>query len=207
MSFNIAKCKVMHERDIRRSHGLKKPEANFTVRESCRQIRIRYAETFNSEIDTPSKTLQAICPPAPRVCGTGWSPWLVGNIEKIERVQEKAVKMVAGLKAREYKERYTELGPETMEESRQKQDMVLVHRFMCEEPNMNMLQRTRKNNEGARTRQASTAHGLATQYARTDIRTYSFAVRVVGSWNQLPEAARTAQGKEAFKRSLRQTKH
>ncbi len=33
------------------------------------------------------------------------------------------------------------------------------------------------------------------------------AVGVVDSWNQLPEAARTAKGKEAFKRSLRQTKH
>jgi hypothetical protein len=70
---------------------------------------------------------------------------------------------------------------------------------------MNMLQRTRENNEGARTRQASTAHGLATQYARTDVRKYSLAVRVVDSWNQLPEAARTAQGKEAFKRSKQST--
>ncbi len=94
-----------------------------------------------------------------------------------------------------------------MEERRHKQDISLVHKFMHEEPNMNMLQRTRENNEGARTRQASTAHGLATQYTHTDVRKYSFAVRVVNSWNQLPEAARTAQGKEAFKRSLRQTKH
>ncbi len=90
--------------------------------------------------------------------------------------------MVAGLKAREYKERCTELGLETMEERRQKQDMALMHKFMHEEPNMNMLQRTRENNEGARTRQTSTAHSLATQY--------SFAVRVVDSWNQPPEAAR-----------------
>jgi hypothetical protein len=84
--------------------------------------------------------------------------------------------------------------------------MALVHKFTHEEPKMNMLQRTRENNEEARTRQASTVHGLATQYASTDVRKYSFAVRVVDSWNQLPEAARMAQGKEAFK-SLRQTKH
>ncbi len=82
-----------------------------------------------------------------------------------------------------------------------------MHKFMHKEPNMNMLQRTRENKEGAKTRQTSTAHCLVTQYARTDVRKYSFAVRVVDSWNQLPEAARTAQGKEAFKRSLRQTKH
>jgi hypothetical protein len=85
--------------------------------------------------------------------------------------------------------------------------MALVHKFVHEEPKMNMLQRTRENNEGARTRQSSTVHGLATQYARIDVRMYSFVVRVVDSWNQLPESVRMAQGKEAFKRGLRQIIH
>jgi ribonuclease P/MRP protein subunit RPP40 len=67
-------------------------------------------------------------------------------MEKIEKVQEKAVKMVAGLKFKKYKERCTELGLETMEERRQKLDMALVHKFVHEEPKMNMLQRIRGNN-------------------------------------------------------------
>jgi hypothetical protein len=51
---------------------------------------------------------------------------MVGDIERLEKVQEKAVKMVAGLKEKEYAERCTELGLETLEERLQKQDMALV---------------------------------------------------------------------------------
>jgi hypothetical protein len=40
-------------------------------------------------------------------------------------------------------------------------------------------------------------NGLATQYARTDVRKNSFAVRVVDKWNHLPET---------FKRELRPTR-
>jgi hypothetical protein len=83
----------------------------------------------------------------------------------------------------------------------------MVRKFVHEEPKKNMLQRTRENNEGARRRHSSTVHGLATQYAGTDVRKYPFAVRVVDSWNQLLESVKMAQGKEAFKRGLRRTKH
>ncbi len=37
------------------------------------------------------------------------------------------------------------------------------------------------------------------QYARTDVRKYSFAVRVVDRWIQLTESVRMTQGKEANK--------
>jgi hypothetical protein len=38
------------------------------------------------------------------------------------------------------------------------------------------------------------------QFARTDIRKYSFAVRVVEPWNRLPDTLKKAAIKEAFKR-------
>jgi hypothetical protein len=43
-------------------------------------------------------------------------------------------------------------------------------------------------------------HGMI-QYAR-DVRKYSFAVRVVDRWIQLPESVRMTQGKEAFNSSV-----
>ena len=57
--------------------------------------------------------------------------------------------------------------------------------------------------EGVRTRQAAGGHGLTVQYARTDPRKYSFAVRTVESWNRLPERVKTAETRESFKRRLR----
>jgi ribonuclease P/MRP protein subunit RPP40 len=49
-----------------------------------------------------------------------WSPWLQSNT--LEKVQEKAVKMVAGLKRANYLEKCAKLGLETLEKRRDDQE-------------------------------------------------------------------------------------
>ena len=44
-----------------------------------------------------------------------WSPWTVADKDVVERVQERAVRMVSGLKGETYAERLTELGLPTLE--------------------------------------------------------------------------------------------
>jgi ribonuclease P/MRP protein subunit RPP40 len=61
-----------------------------------------------------------------------WSPWLQGDIDTLEKVQEKAVKMVSGLKGTTYQEKCKELGIKTLLERREAQDMSLVHKFLTE---------------------------------------------------------------------------
>jgi hypothetical protein len=56
--------------------------------------------------------------------------------------------------------------------------------------------------ERARTRQTAGEHGLAIQFARTDPRKYSSAVRSVDHWNKLPEKKRASPSGESFKRRL-----
>jgi hypothetical protein len=51
-----------------------------------------------------------------------------------------------------------------------------------------------------RTRQAA---GPGIQYARTDPRKYSFAVRAVEKWNNLPEDVKASQNGEVFKKKLK----
>jgi hypothetical protein len=63
------------------------------------------------------------------------------------------------------------------------------------------------NNDGARMRRAATAQILTMQYARTDIRKYSFTVRVVEPWNQLPDSVKQAADKEAFKKAMKNLKN
>jgi ribonuclease P/MRP protein subunit RPP40 len=130
-----------------------------------------------------------------------WTPWLAGDKEVLEKVQEKAVKMVAGLKGRE---RCAELGLETLEERRQSPDMALVHKMMNNGQGTSMFEFGRNDDAGVMTRQAAATHGLAVQFARTDIIKYSFAVRVVEPWNRLPDTLKKAASKEAFKREWRQ---
>jgi hypothetical protein len=55
----------------------------------------------------------------------------------------------------------------------------------------------------ARTRQAAGEHGLSVQFARTDPRKYSFAVRTVENWNKLPEEVKTSRNGEVFKNKLK----
>jgi ribonuclease P/MRP protein subunit RPP40 len=62
-----------------------------------------------------------------------WSPWLAGDREVLEKVQEKAVKMVTGLKAVSYEDRCAKLGLETLQVRRERLDMALVHKYIGKE--------------------------------------------------------------------------
>jgi ribonuclease P/MRP protein subunit RPP40 len=122
----------------------------------------------------------------------------------LEKVQEKAVKMVAGLKRANYLEKCAELGLETLEKRRNDQDLALVYKFVNKNDGQTLFSRQ----DGARTRQAAGGHDLTVQYARTDPRKYSFAVRAVDSWNKLPErvkAAETGGIQEKTQREIRVT--
>ncbi len=86
---------------------------------------------------------------------------------------------------------------ETLEKRREDQDLALVYKFVKTDGQTLFNQQS-----GARTRQAAGGHGLTVQYARTDPRKHSFAVRTV-AWNKLPESVRAAETGESFKRRLR----
>jgi hypothetical protein len=49
------------------------------------------------------------------------------------------------------------------------------------------------------TRQAAGGHGLSVQYARTDPRKYSFAVRTVEKWNSPPDDVKSVPNGEVFR--------
>ena len=59
-----------------------------------------------------------------------WSPWAVGDIEVLERVQRQAINMAAGLAGRTYEDKLTELGPTTLLERRAKLDMIQTHKII-----------------------------------------------------------------------------
>jgi hypothetical protein len=61
-----------------------------------------------------------------------------------------------------------------------------------------MFRQTAANGR-AGTRQASGGHGLSVQYARTGPRKYSFAVRTVEKWNNLPDDVKSAPNGEVFR--------
>jgi hypothetical protein len=52
------------------------------------------------------------------------------------------------------------------------------------------------------TKQVAGGHGLSVQYARTDPRKYSFAVRKVEKWNNLPDNIKSAPNGEVFRNRI-----
>jgi hypothetical protein len=69
-----------------------------------------------------------------------WAPWLQSDIQVLEKVQEKAVKMISGLKGGDYAEKCRELNLETLAERHVLQDMAQVHKLMHKVDKVDRLQ-------------------------------------------------------------------
>ncbi len=63
---------------------------------------------------------------------TAWSPWTQLDKECLEKVQERAIRMVSGLASDKYEERLVELGMVSLEERRHMADtgMQQVHKIL-----------------------------------------------------------------------------
>lgn len=130
-----------------------------------------------------------------------WAPHYVGDRDVIERVQEKAVRMVAGLKGADYTERCKELNLEKLQTRRERADLTLVHGYLGKE-NQKIFTLV-SGDDRIRTRNTSGTKALMAQFSRADIRKNSFAVRTVEGWNRLPETLRQETRKDPFKRELK----
>jgi hypothetical protein len=59
-----------------------------------------------------------------------WYPWNRGDITCLERIQERAVKAVSGLRGRTYSERLRELDLPSLEDRRKEADMVQKYKII-----------------------------------------------------------------------------
>jgi hypothetical protein len=75
----------------------------------------------------------------------------------------------------------------SLKSRRDRQDMALAHKHVMSE------RQGLFTNRGARTRRVAGERCLVKQFARTDTRKSSFAVRAVDNWNELPESVRAEE--------------
>jgi hypothetical protein len=109
-----------------------------------------------------------------------WSPWQAGDIEILEKVQEKAIRQIVGLKGKTYTERCRELDLETLAKRRFMQDMSQTFKIV---KNMDKIDRDKvflqQRDEGARTRAGANPWNIKKKFAHTETRLNSFGLRVV----------------------------
>ena len=134
-----------------------------------------------------------------------WSPWLEADKKILEQVQEKAIKMISGLTGRTYEEKLVELGLDTLETRREKQDLLEMHKIMNGYGNMDpgtMFSKVQER-EGRVTRTGADPGNVLVPRARLDTRKYSFTVRVPDSWNRLATETKMTTSLQKFKTAIK----
>ncbi len=133
-----------------------------------------------------------------------WSPWLVSDIEALEKVQRKAVNMVTGIKGKTYTEKCLELDLDPLMVRRKIADLIQVYKYIHNEDQMaaNKLF-VRVAARGRETRQSSDPLNLRVPRTRLEVRKHSFPVRVVQYWNDLDPEVKNMPTLHQFKQAIK----
>ena len=235
MSFNIKKCKVMHfgknnirygykmngrdleevkeekdlgvwmEEDMRPSKQCKvaAQSANWALGQLSRAFHFRKANCLVPLYKTFVR-------PKLEHAVAAWSPWLEGDKEVMEKVQRRMMRMISDKKGKTYEEQLKSVGLTTLEERRERGDMIETFRTM------NGLNRVDKkswfkfrNPENARAtrstvsvtnnEQTERTDVLFMEHVRVDSRKQFFSVRVISKWNDIPDVIKKQKTVNAFK--------
>ena len=133
-------------------------------------------------------------------CIQAWSPWLEQDKKALEKVQERAIKMVSGLESNSYKDRLKELGLQSLEDRRVRGDMIQVWKILNNHDNLNKNDFFVPVNQNIQqTRLRAVRVNMQKIRVTTDIRKHSFSVRVPDKWNTLPTDVKEARNLNTFK--------
>jgi hypothetical protein len=224
MKFNVEKCKVMH---IGRSNPQFSYNMNGTNLETItteKDLGVTLVNTMNSSIQCGqaynrasrmlgmvSRTISCRSPgvlvniyksivrPHLEYCSPAWSPHYIKDKDILERVQHRFTRMFADLRTLEYKKRLEILGLWTLEERRNRADLIEV--FKMEKGfSATPLETFFEVDRTGRMRGHNIR--LIKHYSKCNPRHFFFSERVVKRWNSLSQEAVDAKSVDAFKGHL-----
>ena len=116
-------------------------------------------------------------------------------MEKLEKVQKRAVNMVAGLKSKNYADKLKEVGLTSLEERRSRGDMLQTFRIINGIDNVEAetwftFASDRERDGATSTRHSRDSTTLVQGDSRHELRRNFFSQRVPTLWNSLPQATR-----------------
>lgn len=222
MNFNIDKCSVMHlgrnnSSNTYKINGCELKSGN--VEKDLGVVvdkTMKFSEQCNSAVSNANATLgiikrtiscknkdiilrlyKALVRPKLEYCIQAWRPYLRKDIDKLEKVQRRATKMIQGYRNYSYPQRlqYTRLT--TLEERRDRGDLIEVYKFIS---GINKVDYKKFFTISNNNRTRGHKYKLEKSRSRLDIRKNFFSQRIVNKWNALPEVVVDAKSVNSFKK-------
>jgi hypothetical protein len=232
MQFNIKKCKVMHFGPGNKKFEYKMNGEKLDVTTEERDIGVLVTDDLKPSAQcakaakTASKVLGQISRsfryrdkkifralymryvrPHLEFASPAWNPWLVKDVEILEKVQKRAVNMIGGLKSDTYEGKLKELCMQSLADRRREADMVMIFKvirgFCPVNKNYWPKLATEHGENTHGTRAAADPYRLRQPFARNDRRRKFFTVRACEWWNNLPLNIKQAKSIGQFKRLYR----
>ena len=234
--FNTGKCKIMHlgaknrqfsytmngvkmeEVEVEKDVGVMvasslKPsqqctaasgKANGVLGQISRAVNYRDKKTF-------MQLYKVYVRPHLEYCIQAWSPYTKVDKDKLEKVQRRAVNMVAGLKGKTYEQKLKEVGLTTLEERRERGDMIQTFRIIhgidqVERETWFTMGNERDREGAAMTRNSKDITRIEEGSSKNELRRNYFSQRVPSKWNSLPQTTRQQQSVLGFKAAYDGTK-
>ena len=224
MKFNEEKCKVLHFGRNNKGHTYQINGRDLENVQTEKDLgvlmseNLKFQEQINAVVVKANKMLgfisrtiearepsiilplyRALVRPHLEYCVKVWRPFLKKDIEKLEKVQRRAVNMMINGKI-SYERKLEQLKLFSLEKRRLRGDLIAVFKSFKGLSQMNKDTFTRQNTNEYNFR----GHGIKIkkQHVTLDIRKYFFSQRVVSEWNKLPALAVSCNTLDSFKKHL-----
>ena len=221
MQFNVDKCSVIHlgRNNPVNKYSLYNKEIASSIKERDLGVIIdkslKFSEQCNKAAKSANMTLgmikrnvvsrdkdiivklyKALVRPKLDYCVQAWRPYLKKDIENLEKVQRRATKLISQCRGLSYHDRLKITGLTTLEERRNRGDMLEVFKTI---KGINKLDYTNLFRLSNNTNTRGHTLKLAKVRPRLDCRKHFFSCRVINRWNSLPQQVVEAETVNSFK--------
>ena len=152
--------------------------------------------TITNRKDIIVKLYKGLARPKLEYCIQAWRPYLKKDIDKLERVQARATRLINECNKRNYEDRLKIAGLVTLEERRNRGDLIETFKII---KGFSKVDYTKWFTLSHNHRTRGHRYKLNKPKSRLEIRRNFFSLRVINEWNKLPNDVVEATSINMFK--------